>query len=143
LAKDVPFNRGSRGPAIAKQPGVEIRYSDSDRVGDSRTRTYAHYRVFEAFRSVARHMRTVDVLMARDRRAGHPHRVRCTVLAEPSDGAQITVTATGDWPYAAIQRAATQARQRMDDRLTSCANETQLPSSQDCCCAGLDQKVDE
>jgi hypothetical protein len=122
LAKYVPFNRGSRGPAIAKQSGVEIRYSDNDGVGDSRTRTYAHYRVFEAFRSVASHIRTVNVLMARDRRAGYPHRVTCTVLAELSDGAQIAVTATGDWPYAAIQRAAAQARQQMDARLTSCAN---------------------
>jgi hypothetical protein len=99
---------------------VEIHYSDKDGVGDSRTRAYAHYRVFEAFRPVASYIRTVDIVIARDRRAGYPHRVTCTVLAELSDGAQIDVTAPGDWPYAAIQRAATQARQQMDGRLTSC-----------------------
>jgi hypothetical protein len=122
---------------------VEIRYSDDDSVGDSRTRTHAHSRVFEAFRSVAPHMRTVGVLMARDRRAGHAHRVTCTVLAELTDGEQSAVAASGDRPYAAIQRAATQARQQMDGRPTSCANETQLPSPQDCCCVGSDQKVDK
>jgi hypothetical protein len=42
------------------------------------------------------------------------------VVAELRDGEQIAVTATGDWPYAAIQRAATQAREQMDGKLTSC-----------------------
>ena len=99
---------------------MEIRYSDGNDTGNGRTRTYAHYCVFEAFRSVASQIRTVDVSMGRDRRAGYPHRVTCTVLAELRDGEQIAVTATGDWPYAAIQRAATQARQQMDGTLTSC-----------------------
>ena len=102
--------------------GVEIRYSDGDQVGDARTRAYAHYRVFEACRSVASHVRAVDVSMARDRRAGYPHRVTCTVVARLHDGAQIAVTAAGYWPYAAIQRAATQTRQHIDRRLASCAN---------------------
>jgi hypothetical protein len=99
---------------------VEIHYSDRDYVGDGRTRAYAQYRVFEAFRCVASRIRTVDVSIGRDRRAGHPHRVTCTVRAELRDGDHISVTATGDWPYAAIQQAATQARQQMDGRLTSC-----------------------
>lgn len=101
---------------------MEIHYSDRDHTGDSRTRAYAHYRVFEAFRCVTSQIRTVDVSMGRDRRAGHPHRVTCRVLAELQDGDQITVTATGDWPYAAIQQAATRARQQLDGRLASCAN---------------------
>ena len=100
---------------------MEIRYSDRDHSGDGRTRTYAHDRVFEAFRCVASHVGTVDVSMARDRRAGHPHRVTCTVRVELRDGEQIAVTATGDWPYAAIQRATAQAREQMDGTLTSCA----------------------
>ena len=100
---------------------MEIHYSDRDGVGDGRARAYAQYRVFEAFRCVANEIRTVDVSMGRDRRAGHPHRVTCTVLAELRDGEQITVTAMGDWPYAAIQQAATRARQQLDGRITSCA----------------------
>ena len=100
---------------------MEIRYSDGDHVGDRRTRAYAHYRVFDALRGVACQIRTVDVSLARDRRAGDPHRVTCTVRAELRDGEQIAVTAIGDWPYAAIQRAATEARQRVDGRVTSCA----------------------
>jgi hypothetical protein len=47
--------------------------------------------------------------------------VTCTVRAELGDGERIAVTATGDWPYAAIQQAATQARQQLDGRVTSCA----------------------
>lgn len=101
---------------------VEINYSDGDHVGDGRTRAYAHYRVFEEFRSVATHVRTVDVSIARDRRAGYPQRVTCMVVASLHDGAQIAATATGDWPYAAIQRAATQARRHIDRRFTACAN---------------------
>ena len=100
---------------------MEIRYSDTDHAGDGRTRAYAHYRVFEAFRCVASHIRTVDVSMGRDRRASHQHRVTCTVSAALRDGERIEVTATGDWPYAAIQQAATRARQQMDGKLTSCA----------------------
>ena len=50
----------------------------------------------------------------------------CTVLAELKNGAQINVTAAGDWPYAAIQGAATQARQQMDGRLTSCGTSAAL-----------------
>jgi hypothetical protein len=46
---------------------MEIRYSDRDYVGDGRTRVYAQYRVFEAFRCVASEIRTVDVSMARHR----------------------------------------------------------------------------
>jgi hypothetical protein len=98
-----------------------IHYSDSDHVGDGRTRAYAHYRVFEAFRCVVSQIRTVDVVIGRDRRAGYPYRVTCTVRAEVADGEQIDVTATGDWPYAAIQQAATRARQQLDGKLTSCA----------------------
>jgi hypothetical protein len=79
---------------------MEIHYSDRDRVGDGRARAYAQYRVFEAFRCVASQVRTVDVSIGRDRGAGYPHRVTCTVLAELRDGEQITVTAMGDWPYA-------------------------------------------
>ena len=59
--------------------------------------------------------------MGRDRRAGHQDRVTCTVSAALRDGQRIEVTATGGWPYAAIQQAATQARQQMDGRLMSCA----------------------
>lgn len=100
---------------------MEIHYSDRDRVGDGRARAYAQYRVFEAFRCVANEIRTVDVSMGRDRRARHPHRVTCTVLAELRDGEQIIATAMGDWPYAAIQQAATRARQQLDGRIRSCA----------------------
>jgi hypothetical protein len=101
---------------------VEIHYSDKDHVGDGRTRAYAHYRVFEAFRCVASQVRTVNVALGRDRRAGDALRVRCTVRAELEDAEPIAVTATGDWPYAAIQQAATQARQQLDGKLMSCAN---------------------
>jgi ribosome-associated translation inhibitor RaiA len=100
---------------------VEIRYSDRDHTGDGRIRAYAHYRVFEAFRCVASQIRTVDVSMGRDRRAGHPHRVTCTVRAELRDGEHIVVAATADWPYAAIQQAATRARRQLDGELTTCA----------------------
>ena len=99
---------------------MEIHYSDRDHVGDGRTRAYAHYRVFEAFRCVANHVRTVDVAVRRDRRGGYPLRVTCMVRAELRDGEHISAMATGDWPYAAIQQAATQARQQMDGKLTSC-----------------------
>ena len=100
---------------------MEIHYSDRHRVGDGRARAYAQYRVFEAFRCVASQVRTVDVSIGRDPGTGYPHRVTCTVLAELRDGERITVTAMGDWPYAAIQQAATRARQQLDGRLTSCA----------------------
>jgi hypothetical protein len=99
---------------------VEIHYSDRDHIGDGRTRAYAHYRVFEAFRCVASHVRAVTVAVGRDRRGGYPFRVTCTVRADLRDGAQIAVIATGDWPYAAIQQAATQARHQMDGKFTSC-----------------------
>lgn len=99
---------------------MEIRYWDRNHAGDGRTRAYAQYRVFEAFRCAASQIRTVDVSMGRDRRAGYPHRVTCTVLASLHDGEQIEVTATGDWPYAAIQHAAARARQQLDERITSC-----------------------
>ena len=102
---------------------MEIRYSDRDHAGDGRTRAYAHYRVFEAFRCVASQIRTVDVSMGRDRRAGYPHRVTCTVSAALRDGERIEVTATGDWPYAAIQQAATRAREQLDEELTTCAKQ--------------------
>lgn len=59
--------------------------------------------------------------MGRDRRAGYPHRVTCTVSAALRDGERIEVTATGDWPYAAIQQAATRAREQLDAELTTCA----------------------
>lgn len=100
---------------------MEIRYSDREHAGDGRTRAYAHYCVFEAFRCVASQIRTVDVSMGRDRRAGHPQRLTCTVRAGLCDGQEIVVTATGDWPYAAIQQAATRARQQLDGELTTCA----------------------
>jgi hypothetical protein len=77
--------------------------------------------VFEAFRCVASQIRTVDVALWRDRRDSHPHRVTCTVRAELESGRPIAVTATGDWPYAAIQQAATQARQQLDGTLTPCS----------------------
>ena len=96
---------------------MEIHYSDGDHIADGRTRAYAHYRVFEALRSAASQIRTVDVSMGRDRRAGNPHRVTCTVSAALRDGERIEVTATGDWPYAAIQQAATRARQQLDRAL--------------------------
>ena len=100
---------------------MEIRYSDRDHAGDGRTRAYAHYRVFEAFRCVASQIRTVDVSIGRDRRAGYPHRVTCTVSALLCDGERIEATATGDWPYAAIQQAATRAREQLDGEVTTCA----------------------
>ena len=99
---------------------MEIHYSDREHVGDGRTRVYAHYRVFEAFRCVANQVRTVDVAVGRDRRGGYPIRATCTVRAELRDGAHVSATATGDWPYAAIQQAATQARQQIDGKLMSC-----------------------
>jgi V8-like Glu-specific endopeptidase len=43
------------------------------------------------------------------------------VSAALRDGERIEVTATGDWPYAAIQQAATRAREQLDGKLTSCA----------------------
>lgn len=99
---------------------MEITYSDQDDTGDGRTKAYAHYRVFEAFRSVASEVQRVDVSVGRERRAGHARRVTCTVLAQLLNGDQIAATATGDWPYAAIQRAAVKARQELDDKLASC-----------------------
>ena len=108
-------------PCEVESQIVEIHYSDRDHIGDGRTRAYAHYRVFEAFRCVASQVRTVDVWMGRDRRAGYPVRVTCTVSAALRDGERIEVTATGDWPYAAIQQAATRARQQLDGTLMSCA----------------------
>ena len=101
---------------------MEIKYSDHGHTGDRRTQTYAHYRVFEAFRSVASEVRKVDVTLARDRRAGQTDRVTCTVLAELHNGDQIAVTAVGDWPYAAIQRAALQARKQLDGKVESCTS---------------------
>ena len=59
----------------------------------------------------------MDVSLGRDRGGGYPLRVTCTVRAELDDGDSIAVTATGDWPYAAIQQAATQARQQLDGKL--------------------------
>ena len=96
---------------------VEITYSDHDRTGDQRTKTYAHYRVFEAFRSVASKVQRVDVTTALDCQAGRAHRVTCTVVAQLRNGDQIAVTAVGDWPYAAIQRAAVQAREQLDGKV--------------------------
>jgi len=108
-------------PCEAKSQIVEIDYSDRDHIGDGRTRAYAHYRVFEAFRCVASQIRTVDVLMGRDRRPGHPVRVTCRVTVTLRDGERIEVTATADWPYAAVQQAAKRARERLDEKLRSCA----------------------
>ena len=99
---------------------MHITYSDHDHTGDGRTKAYAHYRVFEAFRCVASEVQRIDVSLARDRRAGHGHRVTCTVRAQLRTGDQIAATATGDWPYAAIQRAAITARQQLDDKVASC-----------------------
>ena len=98
------------------QQAVNITYSDHDCTGDGRTKAYAHYRVFEAFRSVASEVPSIEVSIARDRRVGRAHRVTCTVLAQLRNGDHISATATGDWPYAAIQRAAIKARQRLDER---------------------------
>ena len=102
---------------------MDIRYSDEDHIGDGRTRNYAHYRVFEAFRCVASQIPTVDVSMRRDRRAGFPHRVLCTVSAALRDGKRIEATATGEWPYAAIQHAAARARQQLDGKSAACASD--------------------
>jgi hypothetical protein len=99
---------------------VEITYSDPDCTSDGRTKTYAHYRVFEAFRCVAGDVQRVDVSMARERRAGSGHKVTCTVRAELRNGGRVAATATGDWPYAAIQRAAIQARQKLDSNVEPC-----------------------
>jgi hypothetical protein len=77
-------------------------------------RVYAQSRVFEAFRGVANKVRRIDVSIGRDGRDSQGHRVTCTVLAQLRDGKRIEVTATGDWPYAAIQRAAVQARRQLD-----------------------------
>lgn len=99
---------------------MHITYADRDHTGDGRTKTYAHYRVFEAFRCVASEVHRIDVSIARDRRAGCAHRVTCTVCAQLRTGDQIAATATGDWPYAAIQRAAIKARQQLDDKVASC-----------------------
>ena len=110
---------------------VEITYSDHDHTGDRRTKTYAHYCVFEAFRCVASEVRRVDVAIASDRRAGRAHRVTCTVLAELRNGDQIAVTAVGDWPYAAIQRAAVQARKQLDGKVESCTGDTALSHRSD------------
>ena len=99
---------------------MHITYSDHDHTGDGRTKAYAHYRVFEAFRCVASEVKRIDVSLARDRRAGRAHRVTCTVRAQLRAGDQIAATATGDWPYAAIQRAAIKARQQLDDKAASC-----------------------
>ena len=96
---------------------MEITYLDHDHTGDRRTKAYAHYRVFEAFRCVASEVQRVEVSIARDRRAGRVHRVTCAVLAQLRDGDEIAVTAVGDWPYAAIQLAALKARQELDDKV--------------------------
>jgi hypothetical protein len=53
--------------------------------------------------------------------AKHGGRI-CSVLAERHGGEQVAVTATGDWPHTAIQRAAMEARQHVDGRLSACAN---------------------
>ena len=99
---------------------MDITYSDQERAADGRTRAYAQYRVFEAFRSVASEVRSIDVSIGRDRDAGSNDRITCTVLAYLRDGHRIEVTAGGDWPYAAIQQAAVRARRQLDDKVTSC-----------------------
>ena len=100
---------------------MEISYSDQEHAGDGRTRAYAQYRVFEAFRSVASEVRRIDVSIGRARGpADVSGRVACTVVAHLRDGQHIEVTAGGDWPYAAIQDAAVRARQRLDETVTSC-----------------------
>ena len=99
---------------------MEITYADHDHTGDRRTKAYAHYRVFEAFRSVASEVHRVEVTIARDRRAGRAHRVTCAIRARLRNGGRIAVTAIGGWPYAAIQLAALKARQQLDDRVPSC-----------------------
>ncbi len=119
------FSYGASAWATAQvlpstQRAVNITYSDHDHTGDGRTKAYAHYRVFEAFRCVASEVQKIDVSIARDRRAGRPYRVTCTVCAQLRTGNQIAASATGDWPYAAIQRAAIKARQQLDDEGASC-----------------------
>ena len=99
---------------------MDITYSDQEHAGDGRTRAYAQYRVFEAFRSVASEVGRIDVSIGRDRGAGISGRVTCTVVAYRRDGHRIEVSADGDWPYAAIQEAAVRARQRLDETVTSC-----------------------
>jgi hypothetical protein len=100
---------------------VEIAYSDIDHIGDTRTRVYARFRVFQALRCAVGQIRTVNVSMRRDRRAGHPYRVTCTVTMVLRDGERIEVTAAGDWPYTAIQQAATRARRELDGKVTRCS----------------------
>jgi len=62
----------------------------------------------------------VEVTMARDPRRARAHGATCTVLVELRDGDQIAVTAVGDWPYAAIQRAAVKARRQLDSKAAAC-----------------------
>jgi hypothetical protein len=108
------------GPPLAKERVVvEIHHSDRDHVDDDRTRADPQCRAFDAFRSVASEIQAVEVALRRERRAGSPHRVTCTVRAEIDDGDHIAVIATGDWVYVAPQEDATRAGHQLDPTLTS------------------------
>jgi ribosome-associated translation inhibitor RaiA len=81
---------------------------------DSRTRAYVAYRLFDTFRSVEREIRAVDVSLSNGTMRVPPV-VTCTIAIELITGEQMTVNATAEWPYAAVDRAVEEAWTRVSN----------------------------
>jgi ribosome-associated translation inhibitor RaiA len=94
---------------------VHILVSGTTGPVDSRTRAYVEYRVFDMLRSVEREIRKVDVALS-GLSVDVPRVLKCTVFVEFTSGEQVAATATADWPYAAVDRAVTEAWTRLRAR---------------------------
>lgn len=82
---------------------------------DGRTRAYVDYRVFEAFRSVVREIRSVTVSLTSTPRTDEIG-VTCTVRITFADGRSVVTTGAARWPYAAIDLALENASRLVQGR---------------------------
>lgn len=87
-------------------------------VGDDsisrQARTYAEYRLFAALSQAVdtRRVRSASLALRRPRSNRHCDSVLCTVSIEWTDGEVSRLGASGDHPYAAINRAVERLRSR-------------------------------
>ena len=75
-------------------------------------RTYAEYRLFTALSQVvdASRVRSASLVLRRAKPGRHSDGVVCTVTIELNDGEIASLRASGDHPYAAINRAVERLR---------------------------------
>lgn len=82
-----------------------------DVIGDDsislQARTYAEYRLFAALSGIVdgSRVRSTSLVLRRSRTTRHCDAVLCTVTIEFESGEVTRLTASGDHPYAAINRA--------------------------------------